>query len=326
MDVPRKDNPVLELLFGYAQSGHTYFVTDLRSIPSMLKHFDTTIAKLRDVLHSTTDGRLLATEFVQLWDKENLDKFGLKYDGKRIDGALVGETFDVRDWHVQYYKGFISKYHMNVFLKRLLHDTTGNRENPFNTLIGSRGFLPDIDNLKDLYKRIGVKDLASSGLRASDYQAAWEGITHTDGPLMTLIFDYPSAPAEESIPIHWQGTAGGVGKHRSAYVTYLEKLPTLVVRRLARTVENLKKPSQGKMPITELTKDPFSLIVGNDIKGKDLIALCIQNAQINRYCNQDNQLLFRNRLLSEFGETWHEGLHGFDTPRELYVQLHKGYF
>ena len=302
----------------------TIFVSDISLTPGILKHFGTTEKTFQNFVVSQT-GKILFTEFIRLWTQENFEKFGVKFDGKKVEGCrLMGSFSSKNGLTTQYYDGFISKPNLNVLLKRYLHDTTGNEENPFGLFNGrgNKGFLPDITFLPKLYKRLGIKDLASSGLAAADYQNAWEDVAHVSGPLMTYTFGQNN----ESIPVLWQGLISIVFGQMPKHITYIDGLPEIVIKRLIVRIENLKNAGGGKAPLATLPRDLLQTITNPEIKGKALIGLCIQNATINRFCNQENQRLFRERLLSEFGVDWSEKTFGFATPRELYVQMHKNYY
>ena len=302
----------------------TIFVSDISLTPDILKHFGTTEKKFQNFVVSQT-GKVLFTEFLRLWTQENFTKFDVKFDGKKVEGCRLTGSFGSKNGlTTQYYDGFISKPNLNVLLKRYLHNTTGNEKNPFNSFNGSgnKSFLPDITFLPKLYKRLGIKDLASSGLVVGDYQNAWENVAHLPGLLMTYTFGQNN----ESIPVLWQGLISIVFGQMPKHITYIDGLPEIVIKRLIVRIENLKNAGGGKAPLATLPRDLLQTITNPEIKGKALIGLCIQNATINRFCNQENQRLFRERLLSEFGVDWSEKTFGFATPRELYVQMHKNYY
>jgi len=72
---------------------------------------------------------------------------------------------------------------------------------------------------------------------------------------------------------------------------------------------------------SKLPKDVFyKLIEDNDIRGKDLISLCVSNSKINYMCNGGNaqdQQLFKRLLLKEFNIT------RSTNPREDYIKYSK---
>jgi hypothetical protein len=79
-----------------------------------------------------------------------------------------------------------------------------------------------------------------------------------------------------------------------------------------------------------VSKDVFSRITSGTLYGKDLIRLCNTDREMNRKCNADDYAIFRRALFTEFGFEWETtnglGLYGFQNPRELYKQMHTGFF
>ena len=70
----------------------------------------------------------------------------------------------------------------------------------------------------------------------------------------------------------------------------------------------------------------MQLITEGKLKGKNLIALCISNSRLNRLCNKNNQRIFVKALFDEFNLTWEPSLFGYETPRELYKQMHTEFY
>jgi hypothetical protein len=91
-------------------------------------------------------------------------------------------------------------------------------------------------------------------------------------------------------------------------------------------MENMKNAGKGKLPIATITFDYINSFIKEDIKGKDLISLCLSNKHINNLCNRDDQKLFRDRLPTEFSLNWNIEKYDFATPRDLYIQMSKKYY
>lgn len=62
------------------------------------------------------------------------------------------------------------------------------------------------------------------------------------------------------------------------------------------------------------------LIEQNDIRGKDLISLCLSSAKINDKCNNKNQLLFRRLLERDYNIVLPEQLENYDARQEYIEQ------
>lgn len=187
----------------------------------------------------------------------------------------------------------------------------------------SNVFIPDVNYLPELYQRLGVTDLKTSGLTTADYLSAWSGVN-------TLIINdwiVLVGLQKEPIGITWIDPQFEDRKtDKILHVWYLERLPEIVLKRLEVRIENLKEAGGGTAPLSSVPRDILQKITNPALKGKDLIGLCIQNAAANRYCNQNDQQLFKDRLFSEFGLNWKLEKQEFATPRELYIQMHKKYW
>lgn len=78
--------------------------------------------------------------------------------------------------------------------------------------------------------------------------------------------------------------------------------------------------------LARITADPLQTITEGRLKGKNLIALCISNSRLNSLCNKNNQRIFVKALLDEFNLIWEPSLFGYETPRELYRQMHTEFY
>uniref|UniRef100_A0A6C0CFV9 Uncharacterized protein n=1 Tax=viral metagenome TaxID=1070528 RepID=A0A6C0CFV9_9ZZZZ len=199
-------------------------------------------------------------------------------------------------------------------------------DNPFASFAnrgGSEVYLPDADYLPEMYEYLGVDNFDQTGLIAPDYLSSWIGVRNEGWTTDDDGNEYIEFTGEDGVI---KVVERFEPDDREMIIYYLERLPKLVLKRLAQKMENKKNAGAGAMPLSKISRDLFHRISSPDLKGKTLIGLCIQNAEINRYCNQDDQRLFRQRLLSEFDLDWTNDRRGFATPRELYVQLYTAYY
>ena len=249
-----------------------------------------------------------------------MERHNVTFNAETVDGCTLLDIEKFGNIRIQFIDGFISKVHLNTFFKRAIKGNGENDKNPFNrfgpTTDSRIAILPDSKYLPTLYKALGVKNFAETNLTRADYDSAFEGTEYPeyDDILRVIYEDNPP------IGIVWRELTNE-GEN-----IYLDSLHPLVVKKLALRVANLQKAGQGKMPFSQAGRDVFASIVRQDLKGKDLISLCRSNDKINAYCNQNDQQLFKQRLLTEFREEWHPGAHGYDHPRDLYVQMHKVFF
>jgi hypothetical protein len=298
--------------YSYADK-RTFYVPDKSVLPLIYKHFGIKDPSVLTEDNDVDNMRMIKSVFFRLWNEAEFVDHNVKFDDKTVDGCALLGTEDSEDFILRFVDGFISKTHLNVFLKRALKgENRENDKNPFNVFTLSEERLPDVTYLPTLYKALGVKNFAEMRLTQADYESAF-GDTKDVIRDNILRVHFGNNPP---VGIVWQWSDR----------TYLESFPPLVVKRLAARIENLKKAGQGKAPLAALPRDILQTISNPDLKGKNLIGLCIQNVTINRFCNQNDQQLFKDRLLSEFNEVWQPGLHGYPTPRELYVQMHKRYY
>lgn len=90
--------------------------------------------------------------------------------------------------------------------------------------------------------------------------------------------------------------------------------PGLVVFVIGQKIDVLVK--SGINGLINIPYDVFlQMIMTNDIKGQDLISMCISIPVLNRKCNERNQLLFSKLLQKEYN------IQNNPTPRETYSKL-----
>jgi hypothetical protein len=312
-------NPFVNWIEQEAKNRDEMFVVpDDSLLPMIYKTFG--IRDLSILESDDPDMEVIRRAFVELWRASSFEEHGIVANGKTIDGCPVTNSDKIDKITIRYIDGFISKDHLNTFFKRAIKGDGENSRNPFNKFAAMGDskiiILPDMKYLPKLYKELGVKNFEEIRLSKTDYDSAFKGYKYPEyNDILQVIY--------EDIPpmgVVWS-TLSDLGENM-----YVNRLHPQVVKNLALRIANLRKAGQGKMPLAEVPRDVFASIVRQDLKGKDLISLCRSNDKINAYCNQNDQQLFKQRLLSEFGEEWYVGSHGYDFPRDLYVQMHKTYF
>lgn len=290
-----------------------FYVPDKSVLPLIYKHFGIKNPSVLTEDNDFDNMRMIKKAFFWLWNEVEFVDHNVKFDGKTVEGCALLGSEESENFILRFVDGFISKTHLNVFLKRILKgENRENDKNPFNEFTLSEERLPDVTYLPTLYKALGVKNFAEMGLTQADYDSAFG--------------DTKDVVRDDILRVHFENNPPVGIVWQWGDRTYLESFPPLIVKRLAARIENLKKAGQGKAPLAALPRDILHTISNPDLKGKSLIGLCIQNVAINRFCNQNDQQLFKDRLLSEFNEVWRPGLHGYATPRELYVQMYKLYY
>ena len=296
--------------------------------------------------HTTDDLSEAIGLFTEAYTEDGLRTLDIPHTRRSVNGLKLGRLINLPRTEedrssandpknkVQFVKGWIGIQYVDLRLKRAIQGDNEQDRNPFDNFTskveGDVTFLPDIVYLPRLYEQLGITSLEETGLTARDYAGAWEGISWIFTPLSLVAFEMEGKEDPEKIAISALGKfARDVdqlvpGDEEFGDIYYLIELPELVVKRLAVRIENLKNTS--KAPLSGISRDLLQKISSPALRGKDLIGLCIQNVAINRFCNQENQRLFRERLQSEFNLDWSANKRGFVTPRELYVQLYKGYY
>ena len=296
--------------------------------------------------HTTDDLSEAIELFTEAYTEDGLRTLDIPHTRRSVNGLKLGRLINLPRTEedissandpknkVQFVKGWIGIQYVDLRLKRAIQGDNEQELNPFSNFTsnveGDTVFLPDIIYLPKLYEQLGIASLEQAGLTSQDYLDAWEGIRITLEPLQLIAFEVGGQEISKRIAISGTGKFARnedqlvPGDEEFGDIYYLIELPELVVKRLAVRIENLKNASEA--PLSGISRDLLQKISSPALRGKDLIGLCIQNVAINRFCNQENQRLFRQRLQSEFNLDWSADKRGFATPRELYVQLYKGYY
>ena len=91
---------------------------------------------------------------------------------------------------------------------------------------------------------------------------------------------------------------------------------------LNSVLTNFKKQQTGKLVPH---KDLFGLIIGSELKGKDLISACLTSASVNEQCEANDQQIFKDRLQEEFDVDFDADSYNYPDARSLYIQMHTLY-
>jgi len=224
---------------------------------------------------------------------------------------------DTENNEVRFVKGWIGTPALNIYMIRTLGGLRPNENNPFNEFKSKISFLPDVTYIPKLYQELGVQsfeDIRISG--TGDWSKLWKGFRlilplKKGSKSLVLRFEYEnSADLVEILdgpPVETDTSSG---------IFYISRFPKEIIERLSFIMAQNREIA----PISKWTKDPFVLLNRN-LKGKDLIGLCLSNTKFNTFCEANDQILFKKRLLSEFDLDWNVKNYNF-TPRELYVQMH----
>lgn len=93
--------------------------------------------------------------------------------------------------------------------------------------------------------------------------------------------------------------------------TRINSTTVLVIRKFVPIVDYAIYRTWAKLPTDIFNK----LILDNNVKGKDLISLCVSNSNINEKCNWKNQQLFRHLLRRDYD------IDEPNNPRDLYSKV-----
>ncbi len=127
----------------------------------------------------------------------------------------------------------------------------------------------------------------------------------------------------------------GIG---ASAVAIIDKIKVILIREIIITQEQINRLQSivaiaSRAPITtnpgvlgKLDRNNLSNLnqLGN-VRGKDLIALCLSHPQMNQLCNSQDSFgrtMFHRLLKSEFGETFP----GFQNVRDRYIRRHTSKF
>lgn len=309
-----RDNPFRKWVEKtYIPTGVVYYPDD-SVVETVLERLGITLQQL-EKLHATWRAVHIESAFVYLWCQKDFEYDKDSGTVKHMDTLFKVVSSVRKDIHLRVpkillfraIKGWIGTPALNKYLVRACREEDPNAYNPFNIFIkrGNRNILPDVDYLPELYEELGVKSFEELHISGTgDYKK----ILEEDAP--NFGFSLTVKLYGENVAITW-GTKEA---------NYVERFPREMIEKLRRVVVR----NSGQMPLS-WTKEIFQELVSKGLKGKDLISLCISDSHFNARCNYNDQQLFKDRLLSEFDVNWYNDHHNFQTPRELYIQMHTYY-
>lgn len=293
----------------------TVYIPDSSFLPQIWRRLGVTENKVEEAqaMHRLDDVLVFLTDF---WKKSTLEAEGIKLPTKLGRRVRVGPN----GGFIQYVREWISLPHLDKWFHREILGISGNENNPFSAFArkDATTFLPDNDYLPELYARLGVGSFEETGLLITDYESAWEGVRRSVVVLRRVEI------GKELIGYSWLTSVHDWGEDGDVY--YLDRLPEIVLNRLELRVKNLHGIQEGRASLSGVPRDILQAIATPGVRGRDLIGLCSTSRRISDFCNQNNQLLFRQRLLTEFNLDWTADQRGFPTPRALYAQLYKKHY
>jgi hypothetical protein len=118
--------------YSYADK-RTFYVPDKSVLPLIYKHFGIKDPSVLTKDNDVDNMRMIKSVFFRLWNEAEFVDHNVKFDDKTVDGCALLGTEDSEDFIIRFVDGFISKTHLNVFLKRALKgENRENDKNPFN--------------------------------------------------------------------------------------------------------------------------------------------------------------------------------------------------
>lgn len=330
MDVPQndlRDNVFYSWVLFSKSRSDVFYLPDTKIIPAILKKWGLQMADLEPDLNNKRF-EAVRRDLVEYWGG---GKGEFIYDPESktviVEGVKLSVTKETKTKEkmslsgvaskVRFVRGWIGSPALTTYLLRVLRKETPNANNPFNALASESPYLPDITYLPELYKILGVSNFDQMNIKGTgDWRSAWSSVTFNQGRFLEL---HQPGHSLNSIPV-LDGNI--VESHRKLSLDtrtpiYLMKLPKIVLERLKQRVAH----NRGSFPTQSLTKDSFQAVT-NNLKGKDLISLCLSNKAFDKFCLANDQELFRRKLKEEFGVDYDENDHGYESPWALYKQMH----
>lgn len=353
-------NPFLDWLVEQSQKGFygTYFIPTNDQLDNIYKQLDIDI-RIYDVnVHLPRISKELKDAFLELWALSH-NKRSAKFDSHSVEGIPFSykgqkEIFKNKYLDIQYIEGFLTTPQLSLLLKRniileeakILYDIqigspkvygdignfvkpVANKHNPFRTPNQPKNqILPDITVLVQLDHELGIKS----------HQEFLEKTRFSNRNLVDFFSDFKLdrsgsvASWSDNFHLRIEGDPNLIDILEEEdytikgyrYITYyVSRLPIFMITKLRQIIAN-NSNARGDLGI--VTADPLHLITEGKLKGKDLISLCVSNAQLNKLCNANNQKIFVKALHNEFNLTWEPNLYEYETPRELYKQMHTEFY
>lgn len=328
MDVEGSNNPFFSFLLSvqWDYLGKTMYLPNDKTVEVLFKKLgiDASAFVFEEGSKYSKRLKMVLHSFFELWSDEN----EFDYDEKTKKVAYrykisfrVTSEISLNRMTVRFLGGWLGHEANGKYLSRLLKRDSENENNPFNYFSKynryrrfNAAYLPDSTYLVELYKRLGVKDFEDMRISRVEYEEAFKEFQFQfDSATNVTVYDRDGN--SQSIYVLWIADAENT-------IYYLQEFPEKVLTNLGFYIMR----NRGQIPAEEWKKDPFLEMAAKNLKGKDLLSLCVSNARFNSLCNQNDQKIFKDALQAEFGVDWEQTHHDFANPRELYRQMHTLYF
>ena len=340
----------------------TFFIPDDSLCPGIAKHFGVKVENFRDVAWYMKNAFLAFWSESQMEEhglkivtsKPTRNKEYIEIvepDGNVIRLAAGKPVSNSGGWlKLRSVDGWLSKPHLNIMLERGLRifNSKGTPNtvpmNPFGILTKLRGrryisrfVLPDATILPQLYADLGVKSFEDFEFSQGELESLYELCIADNNE----VEESDTGPESNFFDVLWESELPDgsicsaleiVQDWDGVFVVFVDTVLPHFRKRLAVIAETHRN-AQGM----NVSKDVFSRITSGTLY-EDLIRLCNTDREMNRKCNADDYAIFRRALFTEFGFKWETtneplsptkrtpGLYGFQNPRELYKQMHTGFF
>jgi hypothetical protein len=323
----QRGNPFFGWAFTFAPPGSHVYVPDKRVVATILKRWNLTLDDLTREYSSVIGKKDNLTETIEKVVRYWASPIAYEPGSKTVVlGGVKMEILDQyipTDWGTRYYfiKGWHCTPELTTLLLRFIRKNGGNEKNPFNVfknqiVFDSKAILPDILYLPELYKELGIQSLEELKIeQTGDWKSLWREVTnkYSDRVSRDAVFFFVYKEETEIIPYLWKENNG----RQTETVYYVSKLPRIVIDRFKMVIAQRK----GDLSSKRWTKDAFQSLAKN-LKGEDLISLCLTDKKLSQLCQTDSQLVFRVKLMEEFGIDYMKDDHDFESPLLLYRRMY----
>lgn len=207
--------------------------------------------------------------------------------------------------------GFIS----NDILTELIRRYEPVEEIPKEWDLGTkRGVYLHPSVIQAVYDELGVSGFEELFPTPADYKQFFEELSKACKPLLdpTVYMMIPRDSEEVYVLDRWFSVGPGV--------VFISSIPAIIARKLKSRLENRKNPVGIAVPRKDLVP-----VVAQNLKGKDLVAMCNANQELRRVCDANDFAIYKQHLWNEFGLNFNEDSHGYPDARTLYIQMHTLY-
>lgn len=335
-------NPFADWIFNSQQTrigySYEYYLPSNYQLDQIYKNLKLANSEADEILEKL-DSRVKDT-FVKFWKISRSSSIP-RTDEIEINGIPFTYSHRFKNpkrdevyFNIQYIEGFLTTPELTLILQREIIATKFRIQGNFNSPLANahnplrlyslrmkKQVLPDISILDQFYKQLGINSFAEfiEQTRFSK-QNLEEFFSMTMKISKSWYEDYSLSLDDIGVSILETEKLGG---HNSYNIYYISRIPEFMINKLKQIMIN---NSNSRGDLGYITADPLQLLTEGKLKGRNLIALCGSNAQINRLCNVNNQRIFVKALFDEFNIVWKPNLFEYDTPRELYKQMHTEFY